>query len=646
MAKAPKKRKPALKKRTPKKPPVKRAKKPVRRKKKAPKKKSLFIRLLKWAGAATLVSFLALAGFFFYLSIGLPDARNVPPPGEENRIEIRDISGELLAVHGAFYGDQLKFNDIPPVMVEAITSIEDRRFFEHGAIDLRGILRALWINIWNLEVRQGASTLTQQLAKNLFLTHERTFKRKAEELLLARSLEANYSKQEILSLYLNRVYFGSGAYGIDAASKRFFGHSAQHLSLPEAALLAGLVKAPSNYTPLRSRELAYGRAGVVLAAMGDAGYIDEATLSNASANPAPIRPGTSGGNIRYFTDWVADQISGFTGPGRGGPFTVYTTLDKGFQKIAEASLNKVLDNLGEARKIGNGAVVVMAFDGSIRAMVGGRSYRDSQFNRATMARRQPGSAFKPVVYLAGFERGLKPSDRFVDGPISVEGWSPQNFTGQYEGQVTLREAFALSLNTVAVQVAERAGRGRVVEVAKKLGVKGKLEPHPSMALGVNLMTPLEVTSLYTALANGGRPVEPYAILEIRGAGGELIYRKAPVETGPVIRKKHLDYLTEMLVYTGQEGTGKRARFTRPFGAKTGTSQDFRDAWFVGFSGHFVTGVWVGNDNDSPMVGVSGGTIPADIWSGVMEPIHKGLPPRRLPGLDKEDGFLDKLFDKD
>ncbi|MEE8294628.1 MAG: PBP1A family penicillin-binding protein [Sphingomonadales bacterium] len=633
MAKAPKKRKPALKKRAIKKSPVKRGKKPVRRKKKPIKKKSLFFRLVKWGTGIALASVLALAGFFFYLSIGLPDVENVPPPGEENRIEIRDVSGELLAVHGAFYGDQLGFNEIPDVMVKAIISIEDRRFFEHGAIDFRGILRALWVNVWNMEVKQGASTITQQLAKNLFLTPQRTFKRKARELLLARRLEENFTKQEILSLYLNRVYFGSGAYGIDAASERFFGHNARRLSLAEAALLAGLVKAPSNYTPLRSRDLAYGRAGVVLMAMEDTGYIDKATLNNTSANPAPIRPGTSGGNIRYFTDWVADQIAGFTGPGRRGPFTVYTTLDKGFQRTAEASLNTVLNSVGEARKIGNGAVVVMALDGSVRAMVGGRSYKDSQFNRATLAKRQPGSAFKPVVYLAGFERGLKPGDTFVDRSISVEGWSPQNFNSDYQGEVTLREAFALSLNTVAVQVSEQAGRRRVVETAKKLGVTGNLEPHPSMALGVHLMTPLEVTSLYTALANGGRPVEAYAILEIRGAGGELIYRRSPVEISPVIREKHLNYLTDMLVFTGQAGTGKRARFTRPFGAKTGTSQDFRDAWFVGFSAYFVTGVWVGNDNDSPMSGVSGGTIPADIWSGVMEPIHRGLPPKRLPGLE-------------
>lgn len=635
MAKAPRKRKPAAKKRVAKKPPLKRGKKPAPRKKKLAKKKSLLFRLFKWASAAGLVLALAIAGFFLVLSLGLPDARNVPPPGEENRIEIRDVSGELLAVHGAFYGDQLSFYEIPPVMVQAITAIEDRRFFEHGAVDYRGILRALWVNLWNMEVRQGASTITQQLAKNLFLTPERTFKRKAEELLLARSLETNFTKQEILSLYLNRVYFGSGAYGIDAASEQFFGHSARRLSLSEAALLAGLVKAPSNYTPLRSKELAYNRAGVVLAAMADAGHIDDQTLSNVSTNPAPIRPGSSGGNIRYFTDWVADQIAEFTGPGRVGPFTVYTTLDKGFQKTAEASLNRVLDNVGEARKIGNGAVVVMAFDGSVRAMVGGRSYKESQFNRATLARRQPGSAFKPVVYLAGFERGLKPSDKFVDGPISVEGWSPENFNSTFEGEVTLREAFALSLNTVAVQVAEKAGRRRVVEAAKRLGIVSDLEPHPSMALGVNLMTPLEVTSLYTALANGGRPVTPYAILEIRGPGGGLIYRKEPSTTPSVIRKKNLKYLTEMLISTGQEGTGKRARFTRPFGAKTGTSQDFRDAWFVGFSAHYVTGVWVGNDNDRPMSGVSGGTIPADIWSAVMEPIHRGLPPRRLLGLDDE-----------
>lgn len=450
------------------------AKKPKKPGRKTParkgraRKKSPLFRVVKWGFIGVFAFVLGVAAYLGILSLGLPEVENLPP-GEETRIEVLDIEGNLLAVHGAFYGEQLRFIEIPPVMINAITAIEDRRFFEHGAVDFRGVLRALWVNIWNLEVRQGASTITQQLAKNLFLTPERTFTRKARELLLARNLEANYSKQDILGLYLNRVYFGSGAYGIDAAAQRYFGHSAKRLTLAEAALLAGLVKAPSNYTPLRGKDLAYNRAAVVLDAMREAGHIDDETFAAALANPAPIRPGLSGGNIRYFTDWVDDQIAILLGPGREGPFSVYTTLDKTVQEAAEKALDQSLAKLGESQGIGNGAVVVLTPDGSIRALVGGRSYAESQFNRATQARRQPGSAFKPVVYLAGIEAGLEPDDTFIDGPLSIGDYAPKNFDNEYRGKISLLDAFALSINTVAVQVAERAGRERVIRVGKGSG---------------------------------------------------------------------------------------------------------------------------------------------------------------------------------
>lgn len=601
-----------------------------------------------WSAVFGVWGLVALSLSMFYFTQGLPTLETLPPPGADKRIEVRDAGGELLAVHGAYFADTLDYSEIPDTMKAAIIAIEDQRFFDHGAIEFRSILRAAWVNLKAMRARQGASTITQQLAKNLFLTSDRTLKRKIQELLLAYRLEHELSKEEILALYLNRVYFGSGAYGIDAAARRYFNHSGQNLSLPEAALLAGLVKAPSNYTPLKNRDTAFARASLVLMAMADGNFISESEAEGARQRPAHIPGNAGGGNIRYFTDWVVNQIPGLVGDGAAGPFVVYTTLDRFAQGAADKALAKTLLGPGASRGVSNGAIVILSPDGAIKAMVGGVAYQKSQFNRATQARRQTGSAFKLIVYLAGLEAGLKPDTRMVDRPVTIDGWSPNNFDNTFRGEVSLRDAFAFSLNTVAVQVSERAGRGRVIEMAKRLGYEENIPPHPSLALGAHEMTPLALTSLYAALANGGRPTTPYAILEIRTGTGDLVYRRQPFEAAPVLKAKVLRRMTEILVHAVEVGTGRRAKIGRPIAGKTGTSQDFRDAWFVGYSADYIAGVWVGNDDNSPTKGVTGGTLPADIWADAMHDIHTGLPPNPLPHLEAEDekSFLEKLFSKD
>lgn len=601
---------------------------------------------LYWAALIAVWGALAAGLWVLLLMADLPDLEVIPPPGESNRVEVLDESGRLLAAYGAVYGDQLSFSEIPPVMVEAVLAIEDRRFFEHGALDAFGLLRAIAVNLASLEVRQGASTITQQLAKNLFLSHERTVARKVRELLLAIRLERRLSKEDILALYLNRVYFGSGAYGIDAASRRYFGHSARRLSLAEAAMLAGLVKAPSTYSPLGDPVAARGRAAVVVDAMVDAGVLDPAVAGSAKAAPAAIAASGLGGNVRYFTDWVVDAMGEILSPGAKGPFRVYTTLEAKTQTEASRALKAGLAGQGQARAAGNGAIVVLAPDGAIKAMVGGDSYAQSQFNRAAQARRQPGSAFKIAVYLAAFEAGFTPDSRMVDQPVEVEGWRPKNFDREYAGEVTLREAFARSINTVAVTLSEAAGRKNVAAMARRLGFEGEVPLHPSLALGAEEMTPLELAAMYAAIANGGHRAEPYAILEIRSGSGALLYRRVPAPQQEVLDRKRVAAITDLLVGAVEAGTGRAARIARPVAGKTGTSQDYRDAWFAGFTADYVAAVWVGNDSDAPMKGVTGGGLPAKIWADAMTGIHRGLPPRALPFLKDRRSFFDKLFSKD
>ncbi|GER05739.1 penicillin-binding protein 1A [Kordiimonadales bacterium JCM 17843] len=568
---------------------------------------------------------------FIWLAHDLPDVSDLPPPGREATITVKAVNGATLANYGPVRGQWLSYENVPEVMILALLAVEDRRFFQHGGVDYLGIGRAMLANLRAGGVSQGGSTLTQQLAKNLFLSSERRLKRKIQELLLAYWLEREFSKEQILTLYLNRVYFGAGTYGIDAASETYFGHSAQRLSLPEAAMLAGLVKAPSRLAPSHNYEGALARSRQVLAAMVDAGFLTPQAMQRAKNNPPAMARDAAGPDVRYFTDWVRTRADTLIGK-QYGPVTILTTLDTTAQMAGEAVLQHHLSSEGKALHVDQGALVALAPDGAVMAMMGGRSYGSSQFNRATQARRQPGSAFKPFVYLAGLEAGLSPQTVLVDGPVTIDGWTPQNFSQGYAGPVSLRQAFSRSLNTVAVRVSQQAGPAAVAALAKRLGIESPMMPVPSIALGASGTSLLELTAGYAALASGGEKVQPYAIIEIQNRQGQVLYRYRPKARPRVARPDHVAALVSMMVDTITQGTGRAAQIDRPAAGKTGTSQDYRDALFVGFTSDLVAGIWVGNDNDSPTNKVTGGALPARIWHDFMIDAHVGRPVRPLPAL--------------
>jgi len=546
-------------------------------------------------------------------------------------IRLADAEDGPLAQYGNIYGKPVEIADLPAYVPQALLAVEDRRFYEHPGIDPIGLLRALVVNIEAGRVVQGGSTITQQLAKNLFLTPDRTLKRKVQEMLIAFWLEQRLTKDEILDLYFNRVYFGAGTYGLDAAAHRYFGIPARELSLYEAALIAGLLKAPTRYNPINDPDLAHQRAVGVLDAMVDAGFIT-ADQGAAAAAARSSRHGPAFEHGRYFADWVSGLLPGLVGPA-GADLMVHTTLDPRIQSIAEEEVERMLAAVGRQEKVGQAAVVVMSPDGAVRAMVGGRSYGDSQFNRAVQALRQPGSSFKTFVYLAAMEAGYVPDSRMVDAPISIKlpggTWSPKNYGNRYYGEVTLREAFARSLNSVAVRLAERVGPETVAQVARRLGITSDLTATPSIALGSSEVTLLEMTGAYAAFANGGRGVWPYGISEVDRADGSLIYRRLGDGPGTVVAPGPLAAMTNLLQATVAWGTGRAADPGRPAGGKTGTSQDYRDAWFMGFTADYVVGVWVGNDDGTPMSSVTGGSLPGRLWKAIVTRAEKGMPARPL-----------------
>jgi penicillin-binding protein 1A len=587
--------------------------------------------MAQWLLVAAIWGLVVIGVVVAWYAADLPDVNAAFSPTRRPMVTVLAADRSEIGTVGDVYGRPVDVNDLPPALLRAVLAIEDRRFYHHFGVDLIGVARAVFANLQAGGVVQGGSTITQQAAKNLFLTHERTLKRKIQELLLALWLEQKFTKDQILSVYLNRAYFGAGLYGVDAAARRYFNRPAAKVSTYQAAMLAGLLKAPSRYNPLNDVDLAHERTRQVLAAMVDAGYLSEAEAGKALAQPGTIAVAVDRDRARYFMDWVLAQIPGFIST-RDRDLVVATTLDPNLQRFAEKRLAETLD--GPARKVNasQAALVAMAMDGAVRAMVGGRDYEQSSFNRATQAYRQPGSAFKPFVYLAGLEAGLLPESRFIDGPLSIGGWRPDNFNGRYLGEVTARTALAESINTVAVQVSEYAGRGHVIDVARRFGVGDDLQATPSVALGVGEVSPLELTAAYAAIANGGIGVWPYGIREIRDAEGNLLYARSGQGPGRAVSPEAAAVVTDMLVDAVENGTGRAARLGRPVAGKTGTSQNFRDAWFVGFSADLICGVWLGNDNGAPMKGVTGGSLPARLWRDFMADAHAGLPPRSLPGL--------------
>jgi penicillin-binding protein 1A len=520
---------------------------------------------------------------------------------------------------------------LPDYAPKAFVAIEDRRFYSHHGIDPFGILRAGIRDVLHRGRAEGGSTLTQQLAKNLFLTQERTVTRKLQEAVLALWLEHKFSKAQILDLYLNRVYFGSGAYGIEGAAQRYFGKSARQLTLPEAAMLAGLVQSPSRLAPNRNPEGAERRAGLVIAAMAEQQMISDEAAKRALANPAhAIRP-SGGGSVNYVADWVMDAVDDLIGQ-VDQDITVNTTIDPVLQTAAEQSLDDALAQKGDKLNISQGALVAMTPDGVVRALVGGRNYADSQYNRAIDARRQPGSSFKPFVYLTALEHGLTPDTIREDAPISVKGWKPENYEREYLGPVTLTQALANSLNTVSVRLTLELGPNAVTRTAYRLGIESKLEPNASIALGTSEVSVLEMVSAYSTFANGGFAISPHVIERIKGADGKMLYSRAPQSLGRIVDPRYIGMMNTMMHETLVSGTARHADLPGWQAAgKTGTTEDFRDAWFIGYTSHLVTGIWLGNDDNSPTKKATGGSLPVDIWSRFMKVAHQGVTPTPLPG---------------
>lgn len=587
--------------------------------------------LLGWVFRALLLLMLwgvvGLTLLVLYYAYDLPPTDTVVIPERRPAVTILAADGAPLARLGNGDETVVPLSDMPPHLIHAVLAIEDRRFHHHFGIDMIGIARAMATNVRQGRMVQGGSTITQQLAKNLFLGFDRTLRRKVQEALLALWLEATYTKEQILTSYLNTVYLGAGAYGVDAASRTYFNRPVSDIGVEQAAILAGLLKAPSRYSPNSNPDLAERRAATVLAAMVAAGYLTEADLESLSDTPPPPprRPST-GANGRYYADWIAGQLDAYAGY-TAGDITITTTLETVAQRSAEHAVERHLSGTDL-----QGAVVVQRYDGSVSAMVGGRSYAESQFNRAVQAQRQPGSAFKPIVYLAALANGLSPETVLDDSPRSFNGWSPQNYGGTYRGAITAAEALAYSSNIGAVGALQQAGIDNTIRLARQLGVETELRRDLSLALGTSEVSLLDLTTAYATLANGGSMVFANGVDRVANRDGVLVYRHQAQTGTDVARPWHVAELVEMMTGVVDYGTGRAAALDRSVAGKTGTSQAYRDAWFLGFTSDYVIGVWVGRDDGGSMDRVTGGGLPARIWQEVAQDLHGGLPARPLPAL--------------
>ncbi|GAB6844253.1 1A family penicillin-binding protein [Methylorubrum rhodinum] len=579
---------------------------------------------------ALLVPIAVLAAYVLAAFATLPPLGGVVPEAGQRALVVEADDGRTFATRGAFQGEKLTEKTLPPRLAEAIVAIEDRRFYSHWGIDLRGLLRAMWRNATGGGVREGGSTITQQYARLTSLSQEKTLRRKIQEAFLALRLESTMSKPEILVGYLNTAYFGAGAYGADAAARRYFGHGAQGLTLPEAAMLAGLVRAPSQLAPTRNFGGAKERADLVLQAMVETGAISQAEADKARKekltlhSPPETPPGTN-----YYLDALQADVRRLTP--ETGDVTVRSTLNLDLQSLAEGVLARRLDAEGAKKKVGQGALVALAPDGAVLAMVGGRDYEDSQFNRATQAKRQAGSLFKLFVYLAAYQKGYFPDSVLVDRPTQIGEWEPQNANNRFRGALPLRQAFALSVNTIAAQLGDEVGMPAVIAEARRLGVQTDLPNVPSLALGSADVTLIDMARAYAGVLGPGVPVEPYLVRAVKGGPPQPLYqRSAPKPGAPMDAQVQTMILTSLEAVV-ESGTGKAARVSGvPVGGKTGTSQDFRDAWFVGLTPDMIVGVWVGNDDNAPMNKVTGGDIPARVFHDFVERAQKVLKGRKRP----------------
>jgi penicillin-binding protein 1A len=600
------------------------------------------VRLFYWGVVLGLWAAIALVGVIVWVGAHLPPIQALEIPKRPPTIEITGFDGSVLATRGEMPGANVWLKELPPYLPKAFIAIEDRRFYSHYGVDPLGIARAAVANVLHRGVSQGGSTLTQQLAKNLFLTQERTLQRKLQELELALWLERKHSKSEILELYLNRVYFGSGAYGVEAAAQRYFGKSAKNVTLAEAAMLAGLVKSPSRLAPNRNPEGAKKRAQTVLSAMAEAKFITAAQAQASIGHPSYNMKAAGAGTINYVADWIGEVLDDLIGQ-IDQNIVVETSIDPKLQSVAEAAVIDELAAKSVKFNVTQGALVAMTPDGAVRAMVGGRNYADSQYNRAVTAKRQPGSAFKPFVYLTAIEAGLTPETIRQDAPLDVKGWKPENYGHEYFGAVTLTQALAMSLNTVAVRLGLEVGAKNVVRTAHRLGISSKLDANPTIALGTSEVSLTELVGAYAPFANGGQGVSPHVVTKIRTSQGKLLYARPADQLGQVIEPRHVGMMNTMMQETLLSGTARKAEIPGWTAAgKTGTSQDFRDAWFIGYTAKLVTGVWLGNDDNSPTRKATGGGLPVEVWTRFMRSAHQGVPVAGLPGL-QAGGFFSSFL---
>lgn len=559
------------------------------------------------------LSFLVItfAGWLLYCVLTLPDIDQAVARTRQPSTTITAENGNEVKTFGSVYSEVIRLNELPSYVPDAIISTEDRRFYAHFGFDIVAFTRAMLTNIFMGRYAQGGSTITQQVAKNLFLTSQKNIKRKTQELLLAFWLEHKFSKEQILTLYLNRVYLGAGTYGIEAASQKYFQKSSRDMNLLEAAIIAGMLKAPSRYNPIASAERAKARAKVVLQNMVNNDALTERQMKYALTLPVGEDKSYKVQGADYFADWVYREVNDYIGE-RGNDIYVYTTLDQKIQENAEKILREAV-LAAKNRNVSEGAVVVLNKSGEVKAMVGGIDYRKSQFNRAVTALRQPGSAFKPFVYLTALQNGWKREDRIDDVPLSIGKWKPENYDKKYYGCVTLDEALMKSLNLATVNLSESLSRKDIIRTAKKMGISTPVENTPSLALGTFEVKVIDMAAAYSAIANGGYATWPHAIKEVYTRDGYQLYQREVDTENRILDAGAVKDLTKMLEKVISQGTGRRAKIPGFAAGKTGTTQDYRDAWFVGFTDEYVIAVWVGNDDNSPMKGVTGGTLPAEIW---------------------------------
>lgn len=585
---------------------------------KTPQKKSswrwvrAFLNLVVWGTILGVV-------FLLFFAFDLPDIRGLESGTRRPSITLLDRQGHVFATYGDLHGKPLKISQMSPYVPQAVIAIEDKRFYHHFGVDPVGLTRALYTNLRHKRTVQGGSTITQQLAKTIFLTPERTLKRKVQELLLSFWLEYTFTKDQILSIYLNRVYLGAGTYGIDAAAFKYFKKSTKDLNLEEAALLAGLLQSPSRYALTNNPEKGWNRAKTVLARM-----LEQNRISRGEYDQALARLGhrsltlSKGSSMRYYADWIVGTIGGYVGD-PNQDLVVHTTYDGPAQLVCEEALNQVLEAHPESN-VGEGAVLVLSPSGAVHAMVGGRDYGASKFNRAAQAVRQPGSSFKTFIYLAALEAGYDPEQSIPDTPITFGTWTPKNSGWKTRGEVPLKYGMIHSINTVTVRLAAQVGVQPIIRLVRRFGISRDLDPNLTIALGASVMTPLEMSGVYATLANGGFIARPYGIQQITNREGQVLYRR---ESDPerIIDPQVLHDMRGMMKGVVDQGTGHRAKLPFNAYAKTGTSQENRDAWFMGFTDHLVAGVWLGNDDDSPMDAVGGSTLPAEIWKIIMMRLH-------------------------